>query len=80
MVLAATFRVKNDDFTKQLRTAILEDTSTQDILKKISLKNVKEFTEKDKFLLFQEKIYVPIKLRKEIIAEQHKLPIYRHQE
>ena len=34
--------------------------------------NVEEFTEKDKFLLFQEKIYVPTKLRREIITEQHK--------
>ena len=44
----------------------------------MSLGDIKEFAKKDKFLLFQEKIYVPIKLRKEIIAEQHKLPIHKY--
>ena len=41
--------------------------------------NIKGFAEKDKFLLFQKKIYVPAILRSEIIAEQHKLLIHKHQ-
>ena len=52
MVLTATFRVKNNVFAKQLRTAIQEDKTTQTILKKMSLGNIKEFAEEDKFLLF----------------------------
>ena len=52
MVLAATFRVENNIFTKQLRAAIQEDKSAQNILKEISKKGIKEFTKKDRFLLF----------------------------
>ena len=78
MVLAVIFRVKNNIFVERLRTAIQEDKTTQTILKKISQGDVKEFTKKDKFLLFQGEIYVPTKLRSEIIAEQHKLPIYKY--
>ena len=44
MVLAAIFRVKNDTFTKRLRTAIQNDETTQIFLKKISLGDIKEFT------------------------------------
>ena len=52
MVLAATFRVENNVFTKWLRTVIREDETTQDILKEMSQGDVKKFTKKDKFLLF----------------------------
>ena len=52
MVLAVTFRVKNNVFAKRLRTVIQEDETTQIILKKISLGDVEEFIKKDKFLLF----------------------------
>ena len=69
MVLVATFRVKNNTFTKWLRTVVQEDETTQDILKEISQGDVEEFTKKDGFLLFQRRIYVPIKLRREIIIE-----------
>ena len=72
------FRVKNNTFIEQLRTVIQEDDTTKTILKKISQGNVKEFTEEDRFLLFQERIYVPTKLRSKIIAEQHKLSFYKH--
>ena len=78
MVLAATFRVENNTFTKQLRTVIQEDETTQTILREISQEDIKEFTKKDKFLLFQKRIYVPTKLRSKIIAEQYKLRIYKH--
>ena len=56
-----------------------EDETTHVIQKKLSQENVEEFAEEDKFLLFQGRIYVPAKLYREIIAEQHKLPIYRYQ-
>ena len=52
MVLAATFRVKNDTFTKQLRTAVQENRTTQNILKEVSLRDIKEFIKKNRFLLF----------------------------
>ena len=52
MVLAITFRVKNDVFAERLRTVIQEDETTQDILKEMSLENIEEFAEKDRFLLF----------------------------
>ena len=52
MVLAATFRVKNDNFAERLRTAIQEDETTQVILKEISHGNIENFTEEDRFLLF----------------------------
>ena len=35
---------------------------TQAILKKISQGDIKKFIKKNKFLLFQERIYVPTKL------------------
>ena len=52
MVLAITFRVENNVFTKWLQTVIQEDETTQIILKKMSLGDVKEFAKKDKFLTF----------------------------
>ena len=52
IVLVATFKVKNDTFAEQLRSAIQKDKTTQAILKKISQEDVKKFTKKDKFLLF----------------------------
>ena len=52
MVLAATFRVENDTFIEQLRTAIQEDETTQAILKEINQGDIKEFIKEDKFLLF----------------------------
>ena len=52
MVLAATFRVKNDVFAEWLRMVVRGGETTQDILKEISLGNIKEFAEEDKFLLF----------------------------
>ena len=69
MVLAVMFRVGNNTFVKWLRTATQNNETTQAILKKISLGDVEEFTEEDKFLLFQERIYVPIRLRSKIITE-----------
>ena len=78
MDLAVTFRVENNTFVERLRAVIQEDKITQNILKELSLGGVKEFAEKDKFLLFQGKIYVPIKLRKEVIIKQHNLPIYKY--
>ena len=69
MVLAATFRIRNNTFAEQLRSAIQENKTTQTILKKISQGDIKKFTKKNKFLLFQERIYVPTKLQKKIIAE-----------
>ena len=60
--------------------AIQNNDSTQAILKETSQGDVKEFIKKDGFLLFQERIYVPTKLRTKIVAEKHKLPIHRHQE
>ena len=62
-----------------MRTAIQKNKTTQAILKKISQGSVEEFTKKDKFLLFQERIYMLTNLRKEIVAEQHELPIHKHQ-
>ena len=79
MVLAVTFRIKNDIFAERLWIAIQEDKTTQAILKKIGQRNVKKFAKEDKFLIFQERIYVPTKLRSKIIAEQHKMLIYKHQ-
>ena len=52
MVLAAMFRVKNNIFIKWLRAAIQEDKITQNILKEMSLEDVKEFIKEDGFLLF----------------------------
>ena len=52
MVLAATFRIKNDGFAEQLRTVVREDETTQVILKEMSQRDIKKFTEKNKFLLF----------------------------
>ena len=52
MVLAVMFRVENDTFAEQLQTVIRDDETTQAILKEIGQKDVKEFTKKDKFLLF----------------------------
>ena len=52
MVLAVMFRVKNNTFAERLRTVIREDETTQNILKDMSLENIKKFIEKDKFLLF----------------------------
>ena len=52
MVLAATFRVKNNNFAERLRTAIQEDETTQIVLKEMSHRNIKNFTEEDRFLLF----------------------------
>ena len=78
MVLVATFRVKNKNFAKRLQTVIQENKTTQDILKKMSLGDIKKFAKKDRFLLFQKRIYMPTKLRNEIITEQHKLPIHKY--
>ena len=52
MVLAATFRVNNNIFAEQLRTAVQENETTQTILKKISQGDVEKFIKKDRFLLF----------------------------
>ena len=38
-----------------MRTAIREDKTAQDILKEISLGDIKEFTKKDRFLLILRK-------------------------
>ena len=46
------FRVENDTFAERLRIVIQKDETTQAILKKMSQGKVKEFTEKDKFLLY----------------------------
>ena len=78
MVLAATFRVKNNTFTEQLRTATQEDNITKTIIKEMSQEDIKKFTKNQKFLLFQRRIYVPTKLQSKIITEQHKLPIYKY--
>ena len=79
MVLAATFRVKNNTFAEQLRAAVRNNKIMQAILKEVSQEDIKKFTKKDKFLLFQERIYVPTKLQSEIIAEQYKLLIQKYQ-
>ena len=50
----------------------------QAILKEMGQGDIKEFTKKDKFLIFQKRIYLPTKLRSKIIAEQHKLLIHKH--
>ena len=52
MVLVATFRVKNNIFAEWLQTVVQEDKTTKAILKKISQKDIEEFTKKDGFLLF----------------------------
>ena len=69
MVLAATFRVENNVFAEQLRIAIQEDETAQTILKEMSLGDIEEFTKKDGFLTFQGRIYVPTRLRSEIITK-----------
>ena len=69
MVLVVTFRVENNTFAEQLQTVIREDETTQTILKKMGQGDIKEFTKKDKFLLFHKRIYVPTKLRSKIIAK-----------
>ena len=43
MVLAATFRAKNDVFAERLRTAIQNDDTTQAILKEMGQGDVKGF-------------------------------------
>ena len=43
IVLAAMFRVENNTFAEWLRTVIQNDETTQVILKKMSLGDVKEF-------------------------------------
>ena len=52
MVLAATFRAKNNIFAERLRIIIREDETTQNILKEISLGDIKRFTKGAGFLLF----------------------------
>ena len=52
MVLAVTFRVKNNTFTERLRLVIQEDETTQAILKELSQGDIKKFAKKDRFLLF----------------------------
>ena len=52
MVLAVTFRVENNTFAEQLRTAIQENNTTKIILKKLSQGEVEKFAKKNKFLLF----------------------------
>ena len=69
MVLAVIFRAENTTFAKQLRTAIRNNKTIHIILKKISQGDIKKFIKKDKFLLFQGRIYMPIKLRSKIITE-----------
>ena len=44
MVLAATFRAKNNTFAEQLRTAIQNNRTVQAVLKEISLEDIEEFT------------------------------------
>ena len=78
MVLVVTFWVENNVFIEWLWIVTQEDETTQDILKEVSLGDIKKFTKKNKFLLFQERIYVPTKLRKEVIAEQHELLIHKY--
>ena len=46
------FRVKNDTFTKWLRTVIQEDDTTKIIMKEMSQEDIEGFTNNDKFLLF----------------------------
>ena len=52
MVLVVMFWAENNTFAKWLRTVIREDETTQNILKEMSLGDIKEFTKKNKFLLF----------------------------
>ena len=52
MVLIVIFRVKNNIFAKRLRIVIWDNETTQDILKEVSLEDIKEFIKKDGFLLF----------------------------
>ena len=52
MILAAIFWAKNKSFAKQLQTIAQEDKTTQNILKEMSLEDVKGFTKKNKFLIF----------------------------
>ena len=52
MVFTTIFKVENNTFTEQLRTAIQNDKTIQTILKEIGQEDIKEFTKKDKFLLF----------------------------
>ena len=61
-----------------MRIVIQKDKTTQAILKEISQGDIKEFTKKDKFLLFYEKIYLPTKLQSKIVAEQYKLLIHKY--
>ena len=44
MVLVATFRVKNNTFTKQLREVIQNNNTTQAILKEMDQGDIKKFT------------------------------------
>ena len=55
MVLAATFRVENDTFIQQLRTAIQEDNTTKTILKKMGQGDIEGFAKKKKFFTFLKK-------------------------
>ena len=43
MVLAVMFRAENNNFTEQLRIVIQNNETTQVILKKISLEDIKGF-------------------------------------
>ena len=52
MVLAVMFRVENNTFVGRLRAVIREDKTMQNILKEMSLRDIKEFAKKDRFLLF----------------------------
>ena len=46
------FKVKNDTFGEQLQTAIQNNETIQAILQEISLEDIKDFTQEDKFLIF----------------------------
>ena len=52
MVLVAMFKVENNIFAEWLRTAVRENKTTQVILKELGQGDIKEFTKKDRFLLF----------------------------
>ena len=69
MVLAVIFRVENNTFTEWLWIVTQSDETMQAILKKMGQGDIKGFTKKERFLLFQERIYVLTKLRSKTIAE-----------
>ena len=77
--IAATYRIDDEDMTNQLLKATQEDEFARGIMESIKKNSPTEgFHKQDELLLFQGRVYIPTKLRKQFLELCHSDPMSGH--